>query len=75
MPVIYLKHREFGNKVAFSELEATYDKSNGWEEYKSQSQVNMTPEFKDALDNLISQVAQSSQVAEMPAKRKYTKRQ
>lgn len=59
MPVIYLKHREFGNKVAFSELEATYDKSNGWEEYH--------PEQKQEEDR--------ENVVEMPAKRKYTRRQ
>ena len=33
MAVIYLKHPEFGTKVATMDAEAEYDKENGWEEF------------------------------------------
>ena len=33
MPVVYLKHPKHGEKVAFSEVEATLDRENGWVEF------------------------------------------
>ena len=33
MAVIYLRHPEFGTKVATMDAEADYDKENGWEEF------------------------------------------
>lgn len=33
MAVIYLQHPTHGAKVAVSEMEAEYDRQNGWEEF------------------------------------------
>jgi len=60
MPVIYLKHREFGTKVAFAEQEAEYDEKNGWTRYE----LTEPEEVKEAPSN----------VAEIREKRKYTRR-
>lgn len=42
--VIYLRHPKHGTKVAVSEVEATDDKRNGWEEYKPTAKIE--PEKK-----------------------------
>ena len=33
MAVIYLRHPQFGTKVATMDVEADYDKEHGWEEF------------------------------------------
>jgi hypothetical protein len=33
MPIIYLEHPVYGQKVAISDQEAEYDEQNGWRRY------------------------------------------
>lgn len=39
MPVIYLEHAQHGQKVAFSDLEAKFDMSNGWKQFDPVARV------------------------------------
>ena len=33
MPIIYLEHPQHGRKIAYMEVEATYDELHGWKRY------------------------------------------
>ena len=48
MAVIYLKHPEFGAKVATMDAEAAYDKEHGWEEFDPTTPVAPAPADLDA---------------------------
>lgn len=45
--VIYLKHPVHGMKVAISDLEAEYDKKNGWEIFDPEEKINLKVEKQE----------------------------
>ena len=48
MAVIYLKHDQYGAKVAISDSEADYDEKNGWTRYN----LDMPSEPEEAVNAL-----------------------
>ena len=48
MAVIYLKHDQYGAKVAISNSEADYDEKNGWTRYN----LDMPSEPEEAVNAL-----------------------
>ena len=60
MAVIYLKHEQYGAKVAISDSEADYDETNGWKRYNLETPAS-EPELEVAVNAL-------------EVKRKYTRK-
>lgn len=56
MPLIYLKHPQHGEKIAYMELEAENDEQNGWTRYTIDTPTETVEVVEEQLEPVVEEV-------------------